>query len=122
MTGHRTNATGGSSPPEENIMYKKDKALCPDGKVRTVHHGDADSYLAASAWTKVRRKYVGGFVISRSAVDLPPTMFEKAKFQFVPYSRFDHLMPDTLKSTKAIWSKTFPHALPPIYRWIWERF
>ena len=103
-------------------MYEKVKALCPDGKIRTVYRGDADTFFSTPAWTRSSGRYVSGFVMALSEVDLPPTMFEKAKFQFVPYSRFDHLMPDTLKSTKSIWLKTFTHALPPRYRWIWERF
>ena len=103
-------------------MYEKAKALCPDGKVRTVYHGEADSYFSAPAHTQVHRRYIAGFVTSISEVDVPPSMIPESGLQFIPYTRNAHLVPDTLKTTKALWDKTFPHALPPKYRWIWERF
>ena len=121
MTGHKTNNRG-PSPLEESTMYEKAKALCPDGKVRVIYHGEADSFFSAPAYARIRGKYVSGFVMKISMVDMPPTMLPKSGLEFVPYTRNAHLIPDTLKSTKAIWDKTFPHALPPKYRWIWERF
>lgn len=102
-------------------MYIKTKALCPDGKIRTVYRGDADTFFSAPARIKVRGRGVSGFVTPISEVDLPPTMIPGSRLQFVPFTRNAHLIPDTLKSTKAIWDKTFPRALPPKYRWIWER-
>lgn len=104
----------------KNIMYKKTKALCPDGKVRVIYHGEADTYFSAPAWTSVRGKYVSGYVTTLNASEVPSTMIPPSRLQFVPFSRNAYLIPDTLKTTKAILDRTYFNQLPPKYRWIWE--
>ena len=95
-------------------MYKKVKALCPDGKIRVVYWVMAGSN---HAWTRIHERYVPGFLDFLSEVDLPPSMIPESRLEFVPYPK-NHI-PNTLRSTSALWEKTFPKALPPKYRWIW---
>lgn len=108
------------SPLEKNTMYRKTTALCSDGKVRTVYYSPADSFFTNPAWTRVRGRYVPGYITSISEVDLPPTMIPKSKLEFVPCSQNSSYIPNLLRSTKAIWDRTFPMALSAKYRWIWR--
>ena len=55
-------------------MYEKVKALCPDGKIRIVYHEKVDSFFSVPAYTRVRGKYVSGFVMKISRADMPPAM------------------------------------------------
>ena len=101
-------------------MYEKVKALCPDGKVRTVVHGEPDTYFSCPAWTSVRGRYIPGFVTTLTAADVPSTMIPPSRLQFVPDPRFAYLVPDTLRTTKALLDRTYLIQLPPKYRWVWE--
>lgn len=120
MTGHKTNATGGSSPLEESTMYEKAKALCPDGKVRTVYHGGADSFFSAPARTRVCGRYVSGFVMKISMADMPPTMLPESGLEFVAHTKYSRLVPDSIRSTKVLWYTKFFPKTPFRHKWIWE--
>ena len=119
MTGHKTNATGGSSPLEESTMYEKVKALCPDGKIRTVYHDKADSFFSAPAYARVRGKFVPGFVMKISMADMPPAMVPESGLEFVPYSQYSHLVPDSIRTTKVLWYTKFFPKTPSHHKWIW---
>lgn len=43
-------------------MRKKIQAVCPDGVLRVVHHGNPDSFLFRPAKTKIRGEKVFGFI------------------------------------------------------------
>lgn len=120
MTGHKTNATGGSSPLEESTMYEKVKALCPDGKIRTVYHDKADFFFSAPAYTRVRGKFVSGFVMKISMAHMPPAMVPESGLEFVPYSQYSHLVPDSIRTTKVLWYTKFFPKTPSRHKWIWE--
>lgn len=101
-------------------MYRKTKALCPDGKVRIVYCRDADTFFTAPAHVRVRGKYVSGFVTSISEAFLPPTMLPETRLEFVAHTRNAHLVPDTIRATKILWYSKFFPGTPFRYKWIWE--
>ena len=100
-------------------MYEKVKALCPDGKVRTVYLGGADSFFSAPARTRVRGKYVSGFVMKISMAHMPPAMVPESGLEFVPYTQHSHLVPDSIRTTKVLWYTKFFPKTPFRHKWIW---
>lgn len=119
MTGHKTNATGGSSPLEESTMYEKVKALCPDGKIRTVYHDKAGFFFSAPAYARVRGKYVSGFVMKISMAHMPPAMVPESGLEFVAHTKYSRLVPDSIRTTKVLWYTKFFPKTPFRHKWIW---
>ena len=59
---------------------RKARARCEDGKLRVITIGVPDTYFSIPGHTRVKGKYVSGFV----SVDS-----ESEEFKFIQYARYD---------------------------------
>ena len=66
-------------------QVRKGKAICEDGVIRTVYAGVADTFFSIPAHTRVRGKYVGGFLTVDSDDE------GERELYFDAYSKYDHL-------------------------------
>lgn len=101
----------------------KDKALCPDAKIRVVYYGEPDTFFAIPAYVTVRRGgrrvTVRGYITMAHPDDIPPSLRTEKGYEFRAYSKYEEILPNHLLSVKAIWRRTTTY-YPPKWRWIWD--
>ena len=85
-------------------MYTlKVKAICPDMKVRTIYFGSQTDLFSNQAWTRIKGKYVAGFIDVILKADLPPSMMPSSSLEFVAYKRYG--IPNYIRTVKALWQR-----------------
>lgn len=103
-------------------MYKS-KAVCPDGRIRTVWYDEPDTFFSAPAYTFIkvggRSKRISGFVSVADKYNLPPSLIPESKLEFTAHQKFLKVMPNHLLTVKAMWEKSHNWHLSN-WRWVWD--
>lgn len=101
----------------------KDKALCPDAKIRVVYYGEPDTFFSIPAYVTVkrggRRVTVRGYITSINPDSIPPSLRTEKGYEFRPYLRYLGIIPNSLSSIEAVYRKATTGE-PPKWRWIWD--